>query len=44
VFHRSPDLAVLVAGVIEEAARVSIEAQPIGGPVEIPEAMRAAAS
>jgi L-ribulose-5-phosphate 4-epimerase len=43
VFHRSPDLAVLVAGVIEEAARLSIEAQSIGGPVAIPAAMRAAA-
>jgi L-fuculose-phosphate aldolase len=43
VFHRSPDSAVLVAGVIEEAARVAIDAQPIGGPVEIPAAMRAAA-
>ena len=35
VFLRSPDLAVHVAGVIEEAARLSIEAQPIGGPVAI---------
>ena len=43
VFHHSPDLAVLVAGVIEEAARLSIEAQPIGEPVAIPAAMRAAA-
>ncbi len=43
VFHRSPDLAVLVAGVIEEAARLSIEAQPIGEPVAIPAARRAAA-
>lgn len=43
VFHRSPDLAVLIAGVVEEAARVSIKAQSIGGPVEIPAAMRAAA-
>ena len=43
VFHRSPELAVLVADVIEEAARVAIDAQGIGGPVEVPEAMRAAA-
>jgi L-ribulose-5-phosphate 4-epimerase len=43
VFHRDPDLAVLVGGVIEEAARVAIDAQAIGGPVEIPAAMRAAA-
>ena len=43
VFHRSPDLAVLVGGVVEEAARMSIKAQAIGGPVEIPAVMRAAA-
>jgi len=43
VFHRSPDLAVLVADVIEEAARVAIAAQAIGGPQEVPTAMRAAA-
>ncbi len=43
VFHRSPELAVLVADVIEEAARVALDAQAIGGPVEIPAAMRAAA-
>ena len=35
--------SVLVGGVIEEAARVAIDAQAIGGPVEIPAAMRAAA-
>jgi L-ribulose-5-phosphate 4-epimerase len=43
VFHRTPDLAVLVADVIEEAARVAIETQAIGGPQEIPSAMRTAA-
>jgi L-fuculose-phosphate aldolase len=43
VFHRSVDLAVLVGGVVEEAAQAAITAQAIGGPVLIPEAMRAAA-
>ena len=43
VFHRSVDLAVLALGVIEEAAQASINARGIGGPVAIPEAMRAAA-
>lgn len=43
VFHRTPDLAVLVGGVVEEAARVAIDAQALGGPVEIPAVMRAAA-
>lgn len=43
VFHRTPDLAVLVGGVIEEAAQAGINAGPLGGPVELPEHMRAAA-
>lgn len=43
VFHRSPDLAILVGGVIEEAAQAGINATGIGGPVLIPEEMRAAA-
>ena len=43
VFHRSPDLAVLVGGVIEEAAQAAINAMALGGPVEIAKDMRAAA-
>ena len=43
VFHRSADLAVLVGGVVEEAARAAINAIALGGPVEIPADMRAAA-
>ncbi len=43
VFHRTPDLAILVGGVIEEAAQAAITAQAIGGAVEIPAEMRAAA-
>ena len=43
VFHRSPDLAILAGGIIEEAAQAGINAGSLGGPVEIPEAMRAAA-
>lgn len=43
VFHRTPELALLVADVVEEAARVAIGAQAIGGPQEVPAAMRAAA-
>ncbi len=43
VFHRTPDLAVLVGGIVEEAAQTSINAQIVGGPVEIPDDMRAAA-
>jgi L-fuculose-phosphate aldolase len=43
VFHRTPDLAVLVGGVVEEAAQAGINAAALGGPVELPEEMRAAA-
>ena len=43
VFHRTPELAVLAGGVIEEAAQASINANGIGGPVAIPAEMRAAA-
>jgi len=43
VFHRTPELAVLVGAVVEEAAQASIRAQGLGGPVVIPDEMRAAA-
>ena len=43
VFHRTPELAVLVGGVVEEAAQAGINAAAIGGPVELPDQMRAAA-
>src|SRR5207245_10027235 len=43
VFHRTPDLAILVGGVVEAAAQASINAAGLGGPVEIPKDLRAAA-
>jgi L-ribulose-5-phosphate 4-epimerase len=43
VFHRSPELAVLAGAVVEEAAQAALNAAHIGGPVIIPEEMRAAA-
>ena len=43
VFHRTPELAVLVGGVVEEAAQAGINAGGLGGPVPIPPDMRAAA-
>jgi L-ribulose-5-phosphate 4-epimerase len=43
VFHRTPDLAVLVGGVVEEAAQAAINARAVGGPVAIPADLRAAA-
>jgi L-fuculose-phosphate aldolase len=43
VFHRTAELAVLVGGVVEEAAQAAINAQVVGGPVAIPPDLRAAA-
>ena len=43
VFHRTPDLAILVGGVVEEAAQAGLNATRIGGPVEIPGELKAAA-
>ena len=43
VFHRTPDLAILVGSVVEEAAQAGVNASPLGGPVEIPGDLRAAA-
>jgi len=43
VFHRTPDLAILVGGVVEEAAQAGINTAALGGPVEIPIELRAAA-
>ena len=43
VFHRTPELAVLVGSVVEEAAQAGLNAATIGGPVELPADMRAAA-
>jgi L-ribulose-5-phosphate 4-epimerase len=43
VFHPTPELAILTGGVVEEAAQASINAAALGGPVEIPPGLRAAA-
>ncbi len=43
VFHRSPELAITVGGVVEEAAQAGVNAAALGGPVEIAEELRAAA-
>lgn len=42
-FHRTPELAVLTGGIVEEAARAALNAERLGGPTEIPIEMRAAA-
>ena len=43
VFHRTPELAILVGGVVEEAAQAGINASTLGGPAEISPDLRAAA-
>ena len=43
VFHRTPDLAILIGGVVEEAAQAGINAAALGGPAEIEPGLRAAA-
>ena len=43
VFHRTPELAILVGGIVEEAAQAGINAATLGGPVEIPKELREAA-
>jgi L-fuculose-phosphate aldolase len=43
VFHRSPELAILVGGVVEEAAQAALNASLVGGPAAIELDMRAAA-
>jgi L-ribulose-5-phosphate 4-epimerase len=43
VFHRTPELAILVGGIVEEAAQAGINAGGLGGPVDIPADLRAAA-
>ena len=43
VFHRTPDLAILIGSVVEEAAQAGLNAAGLGGAVEIPDELRAAA-
>jgi L-fuculose-phosphate aldolase len=43
IFHRTPELAITVGGIVEEAAQAGINAANIGGPVVIDEQLRAAA-
>jgi len=43
LFHRTPELAVMIGAVVEEAAQAAINAVGLGGAVEIPEDMKAAA-
>ena len=42
-FHRTPELAIMVGGIVEEAAMAGINASAFGNPVEIEPDLRAAA-
>jgi hypothetical protein len=43
VFHRTADLAIMIGGIVEEAAQAGINAVGLGGAVPIPADMKAAA-
>jgi L-ribulose-5-phosphate 4-epimerase len=43
VFHRTPELAIMVGGIVEEAAQAGVNAAALGGPVDIAPELRAAA-
>lgn len=43
VFHRTPELAIMAGGIVEEAAQAGLNAELIGGPVPLPDEMKAAA-
>jgi L-fuculose-phosphate aldolase len=43
VFHRTPQMVIMLGGVVEEAAQAGLAAERLGGPVELPESMKAAA-
>ncbi len=43
VFHQTPELAILIGSVVEEAAQAGINSGSLGGPVEVPAELRAAA-
>jgi len=43
VFHRTPELAIQIGGIVEEAAQAGLNSGGLGGPVEIPEELREAA-
>ena len=43
VFHRTPELAIQIGGIVEEAAQAGLNSDVLGGPVEIPKELREAA-
>jgi L-ribulose-5-phosphate 4-epimerase len=43
VFHRTPELAIQIGSIVEEAAQAGVNASGLGGPAEIPDDFKAAA-
>ena len=43
VFHRTPELAIQIGSIVEEAAQAGVNASGLGGPAEIPDDLKAAA-
>ena len=43
VFHRTPELAIQIGSIVEEAAQAGVNASGLGGPAEIPGDFKAAA-
>jgi len=41
VFHRTPELAIVVGGIVEEAAQAGSTRAALGGPIEVPAELRA---
>lgn len=43
VFHRTPELAIQIGSIVEEAAQAGVNSSGLGGPAEIPDGLKAAA-
>ena len=43
VFHRTPELAIQIGSIVEEAAQAGVNSSGLGGPAEIPDDFKAAA-
>jgi L-fuculose-phosphate aldolase len=43
VFHRTPELAIQIGSIVEEAAQAGVNSSGLGGAAEIPDDLKAAA-
>jgi L-ribulose-5-phosphate 4-epimerase len=43
VFHRTPELAIQIGSIVEEAAQAGVNSRGLGGPAQIPDDLKAAA-